>query len=365
MLIFLRHIRTAWNDYFPSTTTNNLFSQTCTSRQTYSSVSLYVSNCLFKSISSTSTGGALYCNSMTYILVESTSFFSCKTSGQNGGAIYTSGGQCVLCGVCGYDCCTTYTGSGYSYFHFAWISVNSGSSNKNYFNYSSIVRCVDLKSYQTLRLNNGNISCPSVNLSMNKCKIRSIFCDPNSVSNTVTCSFSYSSFTDNSASDYNLFFLWTTGAEFEIKSCNILRNTQGSLNSDGTIYTIGNLMIKDSCILENTANYIFRQGDSNYRITLSSCTVDSTSNGGYFTTLNTITKSFILALNHMSTLNCHSEYDSAGTLTPIIKSPSSSKKPIRLCTCGKIFYQSPLIDFFSLTIILLFNFIHPHPSSNH
>jgi hypothetical protein len=33
---------------------------------------------------------------MTYILIESTSFFSCKTSSNEGGAIYTGGGQSVF-----------------------------------------------------------------------------------------------------------------------------------------------------------------------------------------------------------------------------------------------------------------------------
>jgi predicted nucleic acid binding AN1-type Zn finger protein len=101
------------------------------------------------------------------------------------------------------------------------------------------------------------------------------------------------------------------------KSCNILRNTQVS-SSEGTIKSDGNLMIEDSCILGNTATNIF-YAYSSYIITLSlsNCTVDKTSNNGYLTTQNTVTKSFILGLNNMSTQNCHSEYDSAGDLTAV------------------------------------------------
>jgi hypothetical protein len=119
---------------------------------------------------------------------------------------------------------------------------------------------------------------------------------------------------------------YTVGAKCEIKNCNILRNTQGILGTEGTIYSYGNLTIEDSCILENNANYIFRVSSTSYTSTLSNCTVDSTSGNENVITQNTVTKSFILALNHMSNLICQAEYDSAGTLTPIIQSPSPSKK---------------------------------------
>jgi hypothetical protein len=231
------YIRTAWNDYFSGTTPTNLPSQTYTSRPTPSGSNVYVLNCLFKSITSGSTGGALCCTSVTYLLVESTSFFSCKTSGGVGGAIYFSnnGGQCVLYEVCGYDCSTPSNNG----FQFAYIGVNNAVSSKNYINYSSISRCVNEASgsWYILNLYNGNVCCPSVNISMNKCYGQLIYCYPLSDSNSVTCSFSYSSFTDNIATSYTCIWLYKSGAKYEIKSCNILRNTQGTLNSEGTIYT--------------------------------------------------------------------------------------------------------------------------------
>ena len=193
---------------------------------------------------------------------------------------------------------------------------------------------------------------------MNKCQYYSgILIQPFVDSNSFTGSISYSSFTDNVASGYTCFYLWRGGSKIEIKSCNILRNTQGSVGSEGTIYTIDNVMIEDSCILENNANYIFRQASS-YTITLSNCTVDRTSNNGYLTTRNTVTKSFILALNHMSTQNCHSKYDSVGTLTPNIQTPSPSKKQIPCFTFGNFLNQPQLSDFFSFHSVFVFNFIH-------
>ena len=74
MLTFLMHKRTAWSDYFTgSATTYN--SETYGTRRTLSGTGVHVLNCLFRSItSSTSDGGAIYCTSVTYFLVESSSF---------------------------------------------------------------------------------------------------------------------------------------------------------------------------------------------------------------------------------------------------------------------------------------------------
>jgi predicted outer membrane repeat protein len=363
--MFPMHIRTAWNDYFIVTNYN---STTYTSGQTLSGTSVLVSNCLFKSCTSTNHGGAIFCTSVSYLLIESTSFFSCRTSAQYGGAIFfqnSGSGQCVLHEVCGYDCYSTYTSSS-AWSQFARVEVNNAASIKNYVNYSSISRCVNegSDSLYTLGLKSGKICCPSVNMSMNKCQWYSVIgCWPLQDSNFVTCSFTHSSFTDNIANGHTCIWLNTHYAEYEIKSCNILRNTEVS-SRYGIIYTSGNLKIEDSCILENTGTYIFYQYYSSYTITLSNCTVDKTSNNQKLTIQNTVEKSFILALNHMSTQNCHSEYDSAGTLTPIIQTPSPSKKPLRLCTCGKCFYQPQLTDFFSLHNIFIFKFIHLDASYN-
>jgi hypothetical protein len=345
----LLHIRTAWNDYFTGNSTS-LSKTLYTSRQTFSDSSIYVSSCLFRSIETTGVnGGALCCTSVTYLLIESSSFFSCKTSSYSGGAIYfsNSGGQCVLYKVCGYDCSTTSSADS----QFARISVNSVISSKNYFIYSSIARCVNEASgpCDPISLIFGTISCPSVNSSMNKCGYRSgIFCRPSVYSNSVTCSLIYSTFADNTATSNICIYFNMEGAEYEMKSCNVIRNTQVSLDLNGVILVVGKTMIQDSCILENKANRIFHSYSS-YTITISNCTVDKTSNNGFLTTRNTVAKSFILALNHMSTRNCHSKYDSVGTLTPITphySPPSSSKKQIHCYTREKFFYQLPPQTFF-------------------
>jgi hypothetical protein len=351
--VFILHSKTAWNDYFTGTYSKFYNSQTPTSRQNPSDSSVYVLNCLFSSISSSNNGGALYITSATYFLVESTSFFSCKTSAQNGGAIYfsNSNGQSVLHRVCSYDCCSTYP-SGSSYYQFAYIYVKNDISSKNYVNYSSITRSVNVNSnsWHNICLIYGKILCPSVNFSLNKCTGNQFYCCSSADASYVTCSFTYSSFADNTAIRCTCIVFNSGNAKYEIKSCNILRNPQNELGTQGTIYANGNLMIEDSCILANTATYIFYQASS-YTITLSKCTVDSTSNNQNLNIQNTVTKSFILALNHISTQNCHSGYDSIGTLTPIIQTPSSSKKLKVYYSCEKLFIQSPLSIFFLLTCI--------------
>jgi predicted outer membrane repeat protein len=353
------HVKTAWSDYFTGSATPQQ-SKLYTSTQILTDSSVYILNCLFRSCTSTDKGGAIYCTSVTYLLIESSSFFSCNTSNQNGGAIFfynTGNGQCVLHEVCGYDCCSTYTGS--SIGQFAYIYVNNAISSKNYINFSSIVRCVNMRtdSCATLYVFYGKVCYPSVNISMNKCQCYSgIYCDPFRDLNSFTGSFTYSSFTDNSANGDTCIYTWWGSVNIEFKSCNILRNTQVS-SSGGTIYTVDNLMITDSCILENRATYIFHQGRTSCTITLSNCTVDLISNNGYLTTQNTVTKSFILALNHISTKNCNSEYDSVGYLTPIIQPTPPTKERIHRFTCEKCSYR-PL----SFAFTFIFNFIPPYAS---
>jgi hypothetical protein len=357
--VFHLHPKTAWGDYFPAPSPTPYNSIFYSSRQTPSDSSVCVSNCLFSSISSSDYGGALYSASATYFLVELSSFFSIKSSAQHGGAIYfknTDNGQSVLHGVCSYDCLSTYTSTNRG--QFAYMYVNDAVSSKNYVNYSSIVRSVNANSnsWFTLYLYSGNNCCPSVNISLNGCYGDIIYCYPSVDSNYATCSFSYSSIIDNIVPGYTCFLLWRPGAKYEIKCCNILRNKQGP-HTQGTIATRGILVIKESCILENNATYVFYQSSSSYTITISNYTVDRTSNNGYLTIQNPATKSFIHALNHISTKNCDSKYDSAGILTPIIQTPSSSKKQ-RQCSCEKFFYQCPQGNFFLSVFVLIFSFIH-------
>jgi hypothetical protein len=347
----------SWNDYFTGTPITILNSTEYSSTQTPSVSSVYVTNCLFNKCTLTSGhGGALSCTSVTYLFVESSSFFSCRSNSGQGGAIYfsnTNDGQSVLYAVCSNDCYSASYGS------LARTYINNAALNKNYANYTSAVRCGTSSYGQTLRLESGNIYCPSINVSINKCSyISGIVCIPSIDSSYVTCSLLYSTFADNSASGHGCVW-FNNGAKNEITSCNILRNTHSS-SSYGIVLARGNLMIKDSCILGNTGTYIFYQEYSSYIITLSNCTTDSTSKSGSVITQNTVIKSFILGLHHMSTQNCNSEYDSVGTLTAIPHVSHSTNKVF--CQTCKNHCQARMSDSFPLYCLFIFTFINSNPS---
>jgi hypothetical protein len=261
ILLSLLYIRTAWDDYFPGSNTIT-YSKQYTVRQTPTASSdggVYILNSLFKSCISTDNGGALFCNATVYLLVESTSFFSCKINSSYGGAIYfynIINGQCALNRVCGHDCGST---SSSSWGQFANIQVNNSASSKNYVEYTSVVRTLSDYSFanRVLSIENGRIRFPSVNCSMNKCTHHSaISCRPFSDPNSVTCTFSYSSFADNNSTASNCIRFYMHNAAYEMKCCNIIRNRQ-NLSSLGILEIYGNLTIKDSCILENQAVCIF------------------------------------------------------------------------------------------------------------
>jgi hypothetical protein len=359
--MFLIRVRTVWNDYFPGYSPSQTFATTkYTTVQSTSSTNVFVSNSLFSGCTSASHGGALSCSdSVQRLLIESSSFFSCSTSSYYGGAIYfsnTNTGECVLYKVCGNDCCSTYTSSN-SYGQFTYINVQNTVSNKNYVNYSSISRCVNhnSNSYRTLYHYNGKIYSSSINVSMNKCQCYSGFYCNAYIDSSVTCLIWHSSFTDNIASGYTCITQYRTNAKAEMKCCNVLRNTQGSSNSIATIRFDGHSTVKDSCILMNNATYTF-YALSNYIITVSNCTIDSTNHQNSVIFTNTITKSFIHALNHLSTQNCASEYDSAGTLTAI----GTSKNNIVIYTYN---CKPGISDLFTLTYLFMVTFIHSDSSS--
>jgi hypothetical protein len=346
--------RIAWNDYFEIGNPTTLTDQEYTSRQTPTGSGVYVTNCFFKSCTYSGNGGALYCTSQ-YLFVESTTFFSCKGNSQCGGSIYffNNDGKCILYRTCAYDCCSTYS-SYYSHGQFAHIEITNIDICKTYVNYSSISCCITTSSitHRTLNFIKGNIYCPSVNYSMNKCQYCSGVYYKNGGASSFTCLLSYSTFTDNIAMGHNCIMYDNVGNRCDIKSCNILRNIQNT-NSYGTIYTDRNLMIENSCILGNRAAYIFYQASS-YTITLSNCTVDLTTHVGNFISQNTATKSFVHTLNHMSTENCFGEYDSLGTLTP-------QNEKIIYYTCKK--NHARISEFFSLNSVFMIALIHPDPSN--
>jgi len=281
--------------------------------------SVYVHECVFRDITNNAYGGALYCSDIVQrLLIEQSSFISCITSENYGGGIYSRSEQCVLSRICAFNCCSTYN-NGISRGQFAYINSNI----KNNVNDSSITHTLKRGTYPwyALCLDYGNILCTSVNLTNNECyRYPALLCYR-------TSSISYSSIVNNTANPgYGCIVL--SYNSHCIDTCNILNNYQGSNDYEGTIYSSGNLFIKDSCILGNNRRVFYAY--SSGKITISNCTIDDdifTNNRFYGTvTVNkTIERTFINALSHIATQRCDSYFDSYGTLTV---------NPCLLCKCS-------------------------------
>jgi hypothetical protein len=329
---------------------------------------VHVHHCVFRGCADTSNGGALSCGSAVYrLLIEQTSFISCQSSGQCGGAIYfesSANGQCVLNKVCGFNCFSTYTsGSSSNWGQLAYTSTKNDISYKNDVNDSSITHSTKKGAYPyyQFRLGNGKILCPSINLTHNECcRYPALYTSP--VSGTETVRISYSSIVNNTANGgYSCFLLQNSGSSQLIDTCNILNNKQTTSFDLGTFNSNTNLIIKNSCILGNNNGYIVFKASSS-TITISNCTLDddirSGRTAGSVIITKTNEKGFINALSHIATQECDSYFDSYGTLS--VK--QSIKSPHCLLSCNNV---RPMFNQLrNLQFMFLLTFLPSNPSSN-
>jgi hypothetical protein len=326
--------------YSPTNYTGNKYTQTVTPTAN----DVYIYDCVFSFCSSSSNGGALSCGSSVYrLLIEQSSFISCRISSGYGGAIYFDSrtyGECVLNRVCGFNCSST--SSGYTQGAYSNIFVKDNIANKNHVNDSSITHCMPecTNSHVTLIIHYGKVLSPSVNLTNNVCYCYSAvyYCG---VTGTDTCYVSYNSIVNNTANSYNCIWFHNSGSSNCMDSCNILNNKQ-DLSTYGIILTYGDLIIKDSCILGNDEkNNVFFECTSSKKITISNCTIDgnifaSGRYSGSVTIIKTNEKPFINALSHIVTQRCDSYFDSYGTLTLKPNIPSKSPRCIISCNCNHL-----------------------------
>jgi hypothetical protein len=366
-------LKTTFDDFYgPGNTNIKEYKNTkYTGRIAPTDQNVYVHDCFFQNCLSSSDGGAIYCGSSVYkLLVDQTSFISCRLSSNHGGAIHVNSqsyGECILSRICGFDCLST--NPSYSYGQFASIYTKNDAVYKNHVIDSSITRSTNTNtnSYEALHLYYGNIFCSSINVTNNVYYTRAVlYTIPTAGTGSPppeTGCISYSSIANNTASNgYGCIYLDRSTASQRIDTCNIINNKQTS-SSYGTIYTNANLLIEDSCILGNNDKYkVFYVDTSSNKITISNCTIDDDifTNGrsyGSVTVIKTITKSFINALSHISTYHCDSYFDSYGTLT--VKPNVPSKSPHYLISCNN---QYPTIDpRRSIQFIFLLTFLPPDP----
>jgi hypothetical protein len=264
--------------------------------------------------------------------------------------------------ICGFNCSSTYSSSNYG--QFAYIYVRDDTTYKNRVNDSTITQSLNKgsNSYETLRIYNGNILCPSVNFTNNECKYYVVIHtrpkEGTGSPASETCCISYSSFVNNTANGgYRCIMLNRYTTSQRIDTCNIINNEQTS-SSDGIIYAFTNLLIKDSCIIGNDkTNRVFYEGWSSCKITISNCTIDSDifMNKRYYgsvTIIRTNDKAFINALPHISTLHCDSYFDS--------NIPSKTSRSLMSC-----YFKCPTNDLLKyMQFIFLLSFLPSDPANS-
>jgi hypothetical protein len=322
-------------------------------RLTPNANNVYVYDCFFHDISYSSNGGAINCGSSVYkLLIEQSSFISCKTSGSYGGGVYfeyTGNYECVMSKICAFGCSCGSFGT------FAFIRLYNSADHKNHFNDSTVTHSLkDGKSqYDSIYICSDIILVPSNNFTNNECCYSPAFCcDSTKSSTSETCWITYCSVVNNTANGGSQCIrFYRSGSTHLIDACNIINNKQTS-SSSGTIYASTNIIIKDSCIIgNNEGKTVFYT--SSYKITVSNCTVDNNRYSGSVIFTKTAERSFIHALSHIVTRICDSNFDSYGTLTAKPNIPSRSSRLLMSCICKRpMFYPFRSMEFILLLTIL-------------
>ena len=135
--------------------------------------------------------------------------------------------------------------------------------------------------WETLRHRYGDFSACLLNVSNNNCSgISGILC--------YYCQSAYiyhSSFINNICISYYICIEFGNSIN-ELRSSNVINNSQKELSLYGTITSLYNLTVIDSSILNNSADYDFFCDDSRYTITVIDCVIDNNSFGGNVETTN-------------------------------------------------------------------------------
>lgn len=363
---YVKAFKTAFTDAFSSSGFEEYENKNHTGSESYipSKNDVCVEDTIFFKCKSSSYGGAISCPSGTSVkrlFISDSSFTICKTTNDDGGGIYfynENYGECAIRRICSFNCSSIYTGDMGTTGQCAFIHTKTDASYINHVNDSSITHTLIESKYPKLplRLDNGNIVCPSVNMTNNDCYgLSCLACAPSikSGSTEVTCSISYSSFVNNTANgDFGCICYNTLKSYGLISTCNIINNRQTS--SDwAIIVTAGKLTIKGSCIVGNNMTFCKK---NNNDITISNCTLDENGIGssGYtdiLTFIETIEYSFINALSHIVTDNCDSFFDSYGNLTSMYTISRKAKKKLSV-TCIRKKQSVSLCNFFQCILLI-------------
>ena len=323
MLIHGRE-RESWSSFYSTGSPTETVYIDKTTRQTPTGSYLYVVRSLFTQFSATSNGGCIYLsNTATDALIEESSF-TYLSSTTWAISIYIAVKNAVYNKVCGFDAKTTVSSSEV----FDSIQTPDSVANRNEVYLSSFSyikespKCTLLLSRQY-----GKQLINSLNVSMNECKGTSgIYCYASYQSGSISTLISYSSFTNNSAVSENMCICFKRyPASYKMQTCNVISNKQSN-NNKGLIASYGEIMINDTCILNNEATLVVAVYNG-YTMTLMNTFLDKQEyKTGTIVIENGFATSFVNALIMLKTGKCDATFDKFGDLGGIV-----SKKKRSIC----------------------------------
>ena len=262
---------------------------------------IYVTECQFISCEVTDEMGSAICVNAsldsTKMLVETSLFQNCKTISSNnecGTICFGPKGSCVLSKVCCYNCSTPFVS-------FSLVVCSQGDGYKNNVLDSSVCCCNSGDQLVLCHLFGINaISC--LNNSFNRCILGSLGCA--SYSPTIAGKVAFSSFIKNTAEQLGIIGFITANI---LSSSNIIDNEFNNDASGIIFIALDSLEVKDSCILNNIANYTFFVHVDAKDITVNNCILDEDIDSKineHVTITNKVSSPFENKLVHLSTGAC-------------------------------------------------------------
>jgi hypothetical protein len=310
--------KSAYDDFFAPRIVQKYEKLSIYSTLSISHDNVSIRNSVFFECKYTSHGGAISYSGQR-LLIEETTFISCSTSYNYGGAVYATCYKSVLNKICAFECFARRS-SYSSYGHAFYISLPNDPIYNNYINYSSISNSknTDTNSYHAQYVSYGRILLTNENISMNECYYETALYSNGGCAAYVA----YCTFANNTAIYYGCLQF---DYPHEMHECNILFNEQRGTGRAYIIYSSANLFIWNSCILENNkGKKVFYEGNGECRIALYNCTIDSDiiSSQRYYNNLTihqTNERAFINGNKHLITNLCDASFNAVGTLTAPIE----------------------------------------------
>ena len=307
-------------------------------QQELSGNTVYVYMSFFTSFSVSVSGGCILVENDKEgnVLIEE-SYFTGITSSTYGIAFRILPRNVVFNKICGNNCETTKTGDS-DIFDYIHVYDSFDSLNQvNLSSYASIKAKGDMS--ESLTRNYGQIIFESTNISFNECKeISALYSYPSYRSGEISSLVSHCSFSNNSAhttSSLIRFVMQNDDAKNKIEACNIINNKQKT-NDKGLISSESELIINDTCILNNDATLIVSVYNS-YSMTIMNSYSDHPSYKTGIVAFETWAEDiFINAIVMFNTGKCIASFDSFGSITAKI---DSEKKRRTFCYKSAVNYK--------------------------